>query len=385
MNEVQTRRPRVLVLSFSNIVSDGRVLRQIEEFAKHYEVTTCGRGAHPHERVVEHISVGAKGNPKWVRVLQGVFLNLKMHRAAYLVLPEIREARRALRGRRFDAVVANDLPAAGVLRGVAPPERVLLDLHEYWPGVRDDNADWVRLRRPHYEWLLRTYSKRARHFTTVNESLARKYTEEFGFACEVVTNASSPRTDLHAQPVSQPLRLVHSGGATEVRRIDVMMRAADRCSSKPTLDLYLMGESGDCYRKLKQLEAELSDRVRILPPVPHHELVDTLNGYDVGLPFLPPTTTNIRLCLPNKFFDYVQARLAIVTGPTPPMAELLRQWDLGVVTDDFEEDALVRAIDGLDVESVRRYKANAEAAAEPLSSVSQIAVWRGLLQRMIGS
>ncbi|MEK8228005.1 hypothetical protein NKG05_20820 [Oerskovia sp. M15] len=40
-------RPRLLILSFSPIVNDARVLKQVEEFREDYEVTTCGYGEAP--------------------------------------------------------------------------------------------------------------------------------------------------------------------------------------------------------------------------------------------------------------------------------------------------------------------------------------------------
>ena len=47
-------RPRLLVLSFSPLRSDARVLRQIALFAPRYAVTTLGYGPAP-EGVVEHL------------------------------------------------------------------------------------------------------------------------------------------------------------------------------------------------------------------------------------------------------------------------------------------------------------------------------------------
>ena len=49
-------RPRVLILSFSPIASDARVLKQVRLFADRYDVTTCGFGPQPHPGV-EHVQV----------------------------------------------------------------------------------------------------------------------------------------------------------------------------------------------------------------------------------------------------------------------------------------------------------------------------------------
>lgn len=367
-----SERPTLLILSFSNLVGDARLLRQIRAFSDSYRVTTCGYGPQPLEGV-EHLEL-ERGVPKRIEQLQAVCLRTRRYRAAYWLTPYVRQAKKLLAGRTFDAVLANDLDTAGVALSISEGSRVHLDLHEFWPGIHDDVAAWTRLRAPYYSWQLRAWGRRMRSATTINGPLAARYEADYGIRCGVVTNASEYR-ELEARSVSEPLRLVHSGGAQPNRKIERMMRAVAKSSSGATLDLYLVGEGTAYYRSLEALAEELGDRVRVLPPVSHAELVDTLNGYDVGLPFLPPTTTNIRMTLPNKFFDYVQARLAILTGPTPPMVELLEEFDLGVVTADFEEASLVEAIDALDPARVDEWKRNADRAAEALSGERQNGVW----------
>lgn len=379
MSAAGQQRPTLLIISFSRIVADARLLKQIRAFAEAYDVTTCGYGPQPDPRV-EHIELDDAFSTSLKR-LQGVALRARRHRFAYWVTPYARRARRLLRGRSFDAVLANDLDTAGVALSAFDPQRVHLDLHEFWPGRHDDVAEWRALRAPFFAWQLRTWASRVRSATTINGPLAERYAAEYGIRCGVVTNATEFQ-DLEPVPVEEPLRLVHSGASQVNRRLERMMRAVARSSNGATIDLYLVGAGTAYYRSLQDLAEELGERVRILPPVSHAELVSTLNRYDVGLPFLPPTTTNIRMSLPNKFFDYVQARLAILTGPTPPMRDLVEQYDLGVVTDDFAEESLTRAIDALDPEQVRVWKDHAQLAAEPLSAERQNDGWLAPIARI---
>lgn len=109
--------------------------------------------------------------------------------------------------------------------------------------------------------------------------------------------------------------------------------------------------------------------------VPYERLVATLNTYDVGVHVLPPVNFNNRFALPNKFFDYVQARLALVVGPTPEMAEVVRARGLGLVTEDFTAGALADAVGRLTPESVASFKAASQAAARDLSAETQVAGW----------
>lgn len=373
-------KPRLLIVSFSHLVRDARLLKQIRAFTDDYQVTTCGFGQSPHSDV-EHIEL-TPGTSTAIRRLEAIGLHTHAYRFAYWVIPFIRQARRLLAGRTFDAVIANDLDTAGLALKIAPSNRIHLDLHEFWPGIHDDVPAWTTLRVPYYSWQLRTWGRRMRSVTTINAPLAERYEADFGIQCDVVTNASEYQ-ELTPTEVQSPLRLVHSGGAQPNRKIERMMRAVARSESAAILDLYLVGEGTEYHRSLQALAEELGERVTVLSPVGHAELIETLNRYDVGLPFLPPTTTNIRMTLPNKFFDYVQARLAILTGPTPPMVELIEEHDLGVVTDDFEEDSLVRAIDALDVERVRAWKQHAHEAAAALSGELQNRGWVTAVQKIV--
>src|SRR5690606_33043347 len=148
----------------------------------------------------------------------------------------------------------------------------------------------------------------------------------------------------------------------------------DRVTAPMTLDLYLMSNDPGYLEELSSRYAA-SDRVRIHPPVPPHELPATLNAHDVGVYVLPPVSFNHLWALPNKVFDFVQGRLALVVGPSPEMAALVRRHRLGVVTDDFTAASLARALDGLSQETVREGKAASHAAARELSAEEQVRGW----------
>jgi hypothetical protein len=134
-----------------------------------------------------------------------------------------------------------------------------------------------------------------------------------------------------------------------------------------SLDLILM--PGD-RRYIKRLERLCSSRprVRILPPLPFAELVTATNAYDVGVFLVPPVSFNLRFTLPNKFFEFIQARLMIAIGPSPEMARYVREYDLGVVADDFRPATLAAALSRLSASDIQRHKENAHRAAARLNS-----------------
>lgn len=383
---VRGTRPTLLILSFSDISSDARVLRQVKAFADEYELTSCGFGEAPvagvpHIRIPTDIPVPtARLRP----YIDAALVRAHLYHAAYWSDPLVRAAKQALRGHRFDAVLANDIESAPLALGLTDPARVHVDLHEFFPGLHDDVPAWNRMRKPYFEWLIREYALRAASASTVGAGLAEAYEADYGLRCTVATNAG-PRLDLQPTEVHSPLRLVHSGVALPGRQLELMMQAVARTASEVTLDLYLMPNDVAYLEQLRQLAERSGGRVRVQAPQPYTELVRALNDYDLGVFVLPPTTFNYANALPNKFFDFVQARLGIVIGPSPEMQRILLERGLGAVTADFTSEALVEVLDGLQPEQVVQWKRSSHASAEELSESAQIEVWRRAISALFAN
>jgi hypothetical protein len=153
-----------------------------------------------------------------------------------------------------------------------------------------------------------------------------------------------------------------------------------------TLDLFLVpaADGGRYLAELARL-AGGSGQVTIHDPVAPADLPATLNRFDVGAFCMPPINVNAEYALPNKFFDFVQARLAHAVGPAPEMARLVREYDLGVVSADFGKDAFVAALRSLDPAAVQAGKLASHEHARDLSSERDIDVVDGIVSRLLVS
>jgi hypothetical protein len=371
-------RPTVLVLSFSRIATDARVLKQVRLLSEHFDVTTCGHGPQP-EGTVNHVEV-PEDLQAWVKDAR--WLMLRQYRRVYGTNPAVRYARDRLRGLKFDAILANDVEAVPLALELQPRGGVHADLHEYAPGQRTELPRWRWFVAPYYRWLCRTYVTRATSVTTVGPAIADRYRREFGFETGVVMNAT-PYVDLPTGSVTSPLRLVHSGNAMVSRGLLTVIDAVEASRAPVTLDLYLMPNEPEHLTYLKGRTAP-SGRVRVLDPVPYAELVRTLNAYDVGIHLLPPINENNRWALPNKLFDYVQARLGVVVGPSPEMAAIVRERGLGAVAAGFSAADLTAVLDELTPERVAGWKAASAAAARDLSADAQSVPWLDAIAKIVG-
>lgn len=368
-------RPRLLILSFSPIASDARVLKQVRLFSADYAVTTCGHGPAP-EGVVEHLTIPDE-LAVWRydrRLVAG-----RQYRRAYWRNPAISAAQELLRGREFDVVLADDVDAVG-LALTLPSRGVHADLHEYAPRQKEDLLRWRLFVAPFMRWMCREFVVLADSVTTVGQGIADEYRRRFGIDAAVVTNAA-PFVERASQQVHAPIRLVHSGAALHDRNIMTIVDAVDLASGDCTLDLYLTPNDP---AHLAALKARQNERITVHEPVPYDLLNETLSQYDLGVHILPPVNFNNRWALPNKFFDYVQARLGLIIGPSPEMARMVNDRGLGVITADFTANALSQEIDRLTPGRVTEFKTASDAAAADLSAESQVIGWRTAVDRIAG-
>ena len=102
----------MLVLSFSPVASDARVLKQVRHLSAELDVVTCGYGPAP-EGVTAHVRI-----PDEVRNdLDGRLITLHAYRAAYFAQAGVRWVRGQVAAGTADVIVANDAERA-LLTGV---------------------------------------------------------------------------------------------------------------------------------------------------------------------------------------------------------------------------------------------------------------------------
>ena len=154
-----SRRPRILVISFSPIHRDARVLREISALAEIGEVTSAGYGTRP-PHVVDHLRIpdGAPSLPQTPAGVAG--LALRRLRACELAAPAARETIRLVGGREFDVVVANDARAIPTAFAVARGAPVWADMHEWAPEERTHVMSWRLLVAPLMDHICREYLPR---------------------------------------------------------------------------------------------------------------------------------------------------------------------------------------------------------------------------------
>ena len=180
------------------------------------------------------------------------------------------------------------------------------------------------------------------------------------------------------------INVIHHGMASPDRCIHKMIEMMNYVDSRFSLDLMLVPTYyAEYYAELESM-AEKMDNVRMLPLVPFDEIIPFTSNYDIGIFLVPPTTYNLKMCLPNKFFEFIQARLAIAIGPSPEMARYVKEYDLGIIAKDFTPQSMAKELNKLTKQDILKYKENANKTASILNAQKEGEKILNLLERVAG-
>lgn len=245
--------------------------------------------------------------------------------------------------------------------------KLVFNAHEYHPLEIQGNKKWEKSWGRIYTTIYQKYLPKLDLLINVNQEIADQCEKEFGVKSLVIPNASKyyPPKNI-PQKVTKPFRFIHHGAANPDRKLEVMIEAFRELGNDYQLDIMLMQSGASYYSYLEKLVSHISN-VRLIQPVPYEKIIPFISTYDLAVYSLAPSSFNNQMALPNKFFEFVQARLPMVIGPSPVMVKLIRKYSIGEVADDFSAKALVKSIKGLEAQKIFLFRSNLEKAAEELS------------------
>ncbi|MEW9920343.1 glycosyltransferase [Marimonas sp. MJW-29] len=370
----QVARKRALLMCLGDASWSPRTIR----FARHlrecgYHITVASK---PFTREFEcdsHIALCPAPRPKnlLTRRLPGY-----AYFGAFLPSDALKDAintyRHGLRGlgatlaaRTFDLILVQDLALLPVALRQKKDARVIFDAREYYPAQNEEDRRFRVFEKPERNRLCARDLPRCDHVITVSRGLADAYAQNFGVSPTVIHSASAFH-DVKPSPVApSKIRLVYHGVANRNRGLANLFKLMERLRPEFTLDLYLVTKDKERLDEIQAM-AKPDDRITLHPPVPYDRIVEEMNQYDIGVIYYEPTSFNLKHCMPNKLFEYIQARLAVAVGPSPDMATFLLEKGCGVISDQFSIESLAEALNTLrpeDLAALKRHSANAALTA----------------------
>lgn len=380
---------KILITSLSNISIDSRVLKQVKALLNNnFFVITAGFGnLNLNSDNHLHLQIQHKHKLKFLffslnrfyKLTHYLLSLLKLNNITELIDPFNIDIKKKLKSIDFDLIISNDLltlPTIIYLSNIKNNKKtIILDLHEYFPDEFSDNIKWKILKQSFYIYLLKKYHKELNNMKliTLNESIAKLYKNNFNLNnFEIIINSPYYHDLLPKINDSNKIKLVHVGGALRSRKLENIILAFNYLDKnlRPNfeLDFYLISNIEDSSKYIKYLK-ELANKIeniniQFLNPIPNDELILKLNNYDIGLSYMYPSNTNNLYSLPNKLFEYIQSRLAILTSPNPEKSKLVKEYELGIITQDYSPQSLANSLKLFNKQNIIKFKENSNKVAK---------------------
>ena len=342
---------------------------QYEALHPLFHITTLGFS--PIAADVPHHNINLNLKTKWARMLDLVPLLFRLYRWYQSSENKILAIDYQQLGNDYDLILCNDVNSLHIGQHIANGQiPIWADLHEYSP-LEYENFWWWNLTLKHYvDWQCRKLLVACQAYTTVCQGVADLYAQQYHISMDAVTYNAPIYQQLAPGNIKETIRLVHHGGAQPQRKLENMLSLIELLGPGYELHFYLSMPSPSSVNYcafLAKMATEKKLPVFFHEAVPTHEIVQTINAYDIGVFILEPVNANYLYALPNKFFEYIQARLAIAVSPNPEMKALVEKYELGVVANDYAPENLAQCIRKLSAEKIKYYKNQSHLHAQALS------------------
>lgn len=285
----------------------------------------------------------------------------------------------------FDLIIINEIKAAPfAFRIKKTNTSVLLDAHEYSPENFEDDPIWRFFYKKYYIFLCKKYLTHFNAITTVSEGIGKLYSDNFNIKPTIIRSASDYHPNLFPKPIGKKIKLIHHGLVSTSRSLHLLIEIMDYLSEDYELYLMLIFTKGTQaeFLRLKKL-AQGKRNIFFLPPVDRFDLIPFTNEYDIGVIFFPPTNSNLKYALPNKFFEFVQSRVALAIGPDFEMSKIVREYSLGLISTDWTPKSLAEAVKACSREELHEFKNKANVAAKTLNAETEMVRFNKIVESLL--
>lgn len=409
------KKKKVLIICYNTLHNDPRVLRQIDALKDEFHIVAAGY-SNPNRDGVDYIELSgfqaykvidfyfeypvplrkmfAAGSlaylrwhrfstKTWKNIVSGTPLRkLKYYlEKAYWSESKTKNTLQ-LKDVSPDLIIANDIESLPVAIKIKGPDcKLVFDAHEYHPLELNEVREWRRHEKPVIDYFCKLYLKTPDLMITVSQPIADEYHKNFGVKPIVVTNAP-PFQQLEPRVVGDKIRLIHHGGAVRHRLLEETINVMNYLDDGYTIDLMLVPSHKEYLAELKE-KYKHDKRISFVNPVSTAQISGTINAYDLGVYILPPLNFNNINALPNKFFEFVQGRLAIAIGPMPAMAEIVHAYGIGIVAKEYTSESLADEIKRFTKQDIYNCKKNSDKAAHDLCSEHNMAILRTEIKKIL--
>ncbi len=350
---------RILFICAGNPMRNPRSSYLIPLLKQHHHVSVVGAGVD----AMADVEIMDCGMDERRGIFQSLWLgvNLALKRWEKIIFNQDAIAD-FLKYREFDLIVCYDLILLPIVLRDKKDARVIFDAsfphQEAW-GLKI-------LFRKFHEHLCKNYLNQASKVTTISSGVKMLCEKYYKVQGEVFYSLLSYHPINPSIVGDHHIRLIYHGIAS--RATEKILALIEHLPEEYSLDLMLIfhGRKKRIFeKKIKRLQ-EKGRKISLIDPLAPDKIIFFLAHYDMGICILEDLALDYGI--PEGFFEYIQARLALAIYPHQEMGVFLQRYQNGVASQEPSPESLAKAILTLDRQKIMQMKIKSHIAAQILNS-----------------
>ncbi len=243
-------------------------------------------------------------------------------------------------------ILANDLdtliPAKIVSKIYNLP--LVVDFHEIFsemPSLKEGS-----IQKRVWKLIETQLVPRVKYSYTVSNSYANWFNESYGIEPEIIKNVPKQQKAPVQTDKLEHKVVIYQGAINPSRGIDKMILSMQFLENT---QLWIVGE-GPLFEEYKALakESEVEDKVQFYGKLTPIELKKITPKANLGLSLEEDDGLSYRYALPNKVFDYIQARIPMLgSSDLPEIKELIEKYNIGDLIENHHPEHIATKINSI--------------------------------------
>lgn len=276
------------------------------------------------------------------------------------------------------AVFIEDLALLPAILEHTALKNLVVDLREFYPALVHSKHFSASL----FEHICTHYLPYTQKTLSVNLSIAKLYHQtypRFKLEHNLVWHSTPFYANLQPSPTNpKQIRLLYHGFLAPERDSHNLLELAKSLKALPLpyhLSIMALCKQPDFFQDFKKRLNALKAQglpINFLSPVDLQAIIPTSHAFDLGLLTLPNNSLNHLYALPNKFFEYIQSALGILSTPLVEVQALVNQYKIGATSADFSHASFTQLLASLNLTDITGFKQRSSQAAKVLCMERQL-------------
>lgn len=265
---------------------------------------------------------------------------------------------------KFDILVSNDLDTllANYIASKIKKSLLVYDSHELFTEV----PELVDRKFVKSIWLIieKLILPHIQYSYTVSSAIAKYYNIRYGIKMHVIRNLPYYREK--NINVNRKNIILYQGSINKGRGLENMILTMKYLDN---IELHIIGD-GDIIDNLKKLvnKENLTNKVFFIDRMPFDKLVEYTEKAKLGISIEEKIGYNYYFALPNKLFNYIQARVPVIVSDFPEMSKIVKKYDIGITINTRIPEEIAKIVNKIleNNELYNKWLKNLEFAASEL-------------------